>query len=315
MNNRKIPALNISIRNESDNEAVIDIDGEIGWVSYDGDEYQWNTAPAIKKKLKEIAKLDADKIIVNINSLGGFVDDGLAIHDALAQHPAEIETRVTGMTASAATIIAQAGDIRKMSDNALYLIHHAWGLAIGNVFEIEGAIDDMKQIDKRIAKIYAKRSGKSEEEFLELMGEQNGAGRWIDADEAKEYGLIDEAFEPMKAAASVDARMLRASGLPVPESVKELQSDRDSELQGDKGSKLQSDRDSKQSNIKPLAHFDEQNNRLEVYMDGLTMDEAAEVMKNFNIEKNDSRESEDDVPSEGMSLEEARNMEVELLTK
>lgn len=210
---RKIPQLKIDIRNESDDVAVIDIDGEIGWVNENGD---WNTATRIKDRLKDISKIEAKKILVNINSLGGFVDDGLAIHDVLASHEAEIETRVIGMTASAATIIAQAGDKRTMSENSLYLIHKAWGLAMGNTNEMRAAIGDLEAIDKRLLNIYAKRSGKDESEFLSLMEENNGTGKWIDAEEAREFGLIDEAFEPMKAAASVDLIDFRNMGLPEP---------------------------------------------------------------------------------------------------
>lgn len=219
---KKIPQLKISIRNQSEDEAVIDIDGEIGWVNENG---EWNTASRIKNKLKEIDQLEVSKIIVNINSLGGFVDDGLAIHDVLASHSAKIETRVIGMTASAATIIAQAGDRRFMSDNSLYLIHKAWGLAIGNVNDMMAVAEDLEAIDKRILNIYAKRSGKSEDDIQELMNENSGGGKWIDADEALGFGLIDEAFEPMKAAASVTRAMIKDYGLPMPEDKKENTTD------------------------------------------------------------------------------------------
>jgi len=215
---KKIPLLKIEIRNQSEDEAVIDIDGEIGWVNENGD---WNTGPKIKAKLKEISDLKAKKIIVNIASLGGFVDEGLQIHDILAQHEAEIETRVTSMTASAATIIAQAGDVRKISDNALYLVHRAWGFAFGNMNDMMAMAADLEVIDNRIANIYAKRSGKSLKEVVKLMNENDGGGKWIDPQEALDFGLVDEVFEPMRAAASVDADMFRAMGLPVPEGAKE----------------------------------------------------------------------------------------------
>lgn len=213
-----VPKLKIDIRAKSGSDtATIDIDGEIGSASWDGDEYTWNTPEAIKKKLREIQNIRAEKIIVNINSLGGYVNDGLAIHDVLAMHPAKIETRVIGMTASAATIIAQAGDVRKMSENALYLIHRAWGLVIGNVKTVREFIDELDKIDGRMAAIYAKRSGKTERKMLSIMDENDGGGRWIDADEAKSLGLIDQAFEPMKVAASFNRNAIRGLGLPMPE--------------------------------------------------------------------------------------------------
>lgn len=214
----KVPKLKIDIRSQSDgdNTAVIDIDGEIGWASYDGEEITWNTPEAIKRKLREIQELKADTIVVNINSLGGYVNDGLAIHDVLAMHPAKITTNVIGMTASAATIIAQAGDVRRMSENALYLIHKSWGFAMGNANDMIEFAEELEVIDKRMLNIYTKRSGKNEADILAMMEESNGAGKWIDADEAEGLGLIDESFEPMKAAASakVSKAEFMALGFP-----------------------------------------------------------------------------------------------------
>jgi len=196
MGKHEMPMLRMNVRNQTEDEAVIDIDGEIGWASYDGEDFTWNTKEAIKKQLKDIAKMDVKKIIVNISSPGGYVDDGLAIHDVLAQHEAEIETRVTGMTASAATVIAQAGDVRKISANALYLIHRAWMLAIGNANTMKAAYEDSLKFDEVISKIYVKRTGKKESEILDLMNANDGDGKWMSAEDVIENGLADEVFEP-----------------------------------------------------------------------------------------------------------------------
>lgn len=182
-----------SIENKSETEAEIEISGIIGW----DDEGTWKN---IKKQLATLVSSKIAKIVVNINSLGGLVTDGLMIHDALAQTQAEVETRVFSLTASAATVIAQAGGKRKMSSNALYLIHHASMMAWGNVNDMEAVLDDLKKIDGRIEDIYLKR-GADPAKFRELFDANNGTGKWIDAEEALEAGLIDEIFEPKKAAA------------------------------------------------------------------------------------------------------------------
>ena len=228
---KKVPKLKIDIRNQADDAdtAVIDIDGEIGWASWDGEDYTWNTPEAIKKKLREIEAIKASKIVVNINSLGGYVNDGLAIHDSLAMHPATIETRVIGMTASAATIIAQAGDVRMMSDNALYLIHRSWGLVVGNKHTMLDQAEELEVIDNRMLSIYTKRSGKDEADILALMEDSDGTGKWISAEEAEEMGLIDERFEPMSAAASVTRGQFKNLGLPdVPKSAAEFAEEKES---------------------------------------------------------------------------------------
>jgi len=201
----------ITIKNTDSEESTIDIDGIIGEDWFGEGE---NTTKAIRNKLKEIGGLKAKKITVNINSLGGSVTHGIGIHDVLAAHKAEIETNVTGMTASAATIIAQAGDTRKMSDNALYLIHQPWSVFISNVKELESNLEDMRKVNDTLIRIYTKRSGQPESKIRELMDEANGNGKWIDAEEAKEMGLIDEVYEPMKAAASLRDQIMSLSKGP-----------------------------------------------------------------------------------------------------
>jgi ATP-dependent protease ClpP protease subunit len=213
---RKVPQLKLHIYSKHSDSTTIDIDGEIGGVGYDGEDYTFNTTEAVKRKLREISDISASVIEVNINSPGGFVNDGLAIHDALAQHSAKIITNVYGMTASAATIIAQAGDQRRMSENALYLIHRAWGMALGNQNDMREMIGTLDKIDNRIAGLYARRGGRDDSFFLDLMNENEGSGRFLDSTEAEEFALIDSTFEPMKAAACVDKAVLNAMELSLP---------------------------------------------------------------------------------------------------
>lgn len=198
--------------------AELDIDGVIGFDWWASEEEQ-NTKEQMRAQLKEIQAISADKIVVNISSLGGDVDHGLAIHDLLASNSAEVETHVTGMTASAATIIAQAGDTRSMSDNALYLVHRAWTMGMGNANDFEALAKDLNKLDDRISNIYAKRSDKKQTEFMSLMNEANGDGIWISAEEAKEFGLIDTISEPMKAAA-FDLGVFDRYEIPKPDSEK-----------------------------------------------------------------------------------------------
>ena len=162
--------MELRIVNKTEKETEIDIEGVIGW----DDEASWRN---IKKQLLAVANSKATKIIVNINSFGGFVNDGLMIHDALRAAKAKIETRVYSMSASAATVIAQAGDTRKMSANALYLVHHAMNGVYGNVFEMEAGIKDLKKVDEILTNIYLKK-GADEAKLKELMDDNNGNGRW-----------------------------------------------------------------------------------------------------------------------------------------
>lgn len=218
MDTMKPTLFNLDVQTTEQGEqtvAEITIDGMIGEDLWSLEDDQ-NTKQRMRQQLREIGDVEADKILVNISSLGGDVDHGLAIHDLLAQNPATVETNVTGMTASAATIIAQAGDRRRISDNALYLVHRAWTIGIGNANDFEVLTSDLNTLDERISNIYAKRSDYDQDDFMELMGEANGDGIWLSADDAEEYGLVDEVYEPMKAAAAVDPQKIKAMGLPEP---------------------------------------------------------------------------------------------------
>lgn len=196
--------------NAATKTATIDIDGYIGYNWFSDSE---NTKERLKKELKAIGNIKADTIVVNINSLGGDVNHGLSIHDLLAEHPAKIITKINGMTASAATIIALAGSERRMSDNALALIHLSSTGVYGNVNDMRTAISDMEAINERIANMYAKAGNKDKQYYEDLMSENNGRGKWIDANEMLDIGLITDIFEPKKMAAAVD---FAAYNLPEP---------------------------------------------------------------------------------------------------
>ena len=195
----------MKIINKSDKKtAEIDIDGIIGGSFWENDDQNSkNTVKKMKAELKALSELKVEKIIVNLNSVGGDVNHGLSIHDLLALNPAEIEVNITGMTASIATVIAMAGDKIRMSDNALFLIHRGMYGLMGwfNQNDIEGVQENLKVIDAKIVDIYHKRTGIDLATVNEIMDKDNGHGVWMDADEAKEYGFVHEVFEPMKAAA------------------------------------------------------------------------------------------------------------------
>ena len=200
---------NFSIKNLSDEAAEIKIFGEIG-EGWFGDGV---TLDSVKTQLEGIK---AKKINVLISSLGGDVNHALAIHDILKMSNAEITTEIVGATASSGTIIAMAGKERKMSNNALFLSHNAWMLAVGNADQLRKQADDLDAFNDRIINIYQKVTGKSREQVKALMDEE----KWIDAENAKDFGFVTETFEPVKAAACIDFNAINASKLPkVPENI------------------------------------------------------------------------------------------------
>ena len=143
-----------------------------------------------------LAEIDAPRINVRINSVGGEAFQGFAIYNALVRNGAEIVTHVDGLAASAAATVAMAGNQIKMAENAFLMIHRSWGLVIGDTGEMEKAANELDKLDGSIARTFANRTGKSEAKILEMMQ----AETWLDSDEAFDQGFVDEITEKGKPA-------------------------------------------------------------------------------------------------------------------
>lgn len=180
-----------NIVNQSPEKAVIEIDGTIGGWDWD-DWCRVNTGKLIRKELKKIDQ--AKNIEVHITSLGGDVDEAFQIHDALKDHPAEVTTIVNGFCASAATIIALAGDKRKISKNSVYLIHKCSSYASGNEHDLEMELESQKTVNGIIYNMYKNVCVKSEEELEALFNYNNGNGKWLKAEEVVAFGFCDEIY-------------------------------------------------------------------------------------------------------------------------
>lgn len=186
----------INIRNDSPNITEINIEGTIGvpeGIQFDHEGDRIATFDKFRGEIDRIKSISSPEIVVNIRSGGGNINDALLIYDALAALKGTVTTRCYGYTASAATIIAQAasGGRREMSRNAFYLIHKSVSASEGNSRNMAETIDLLEKTDRRIAAIYASRSERNPEKFMELMECNNGNGRWLSPLEAKEHGLID----------------------------------------------------------------------------------------------------------------------------
>lgn len=140
---------------------------------------------------KEIDALDVDEIDVFINSYGGEVAEGLAIYNALKRHKAKVVTYVDGFACSIASVIAMAGDERKMYRSSLLMIHNAWTCASGNAAELRKQADDLETIMTASIATYMSVVNISEGELKELLDGET----WITPDEALEKGFITEIVE------------------------------------------------------------------------------------------------------------------------
>ena len=140
-------------------------------------------------------------VSVRISSLGGSVDDALDIRQQFQDH-GDVTCYLFGYVASAATILATGAKKTCMSKYAFYLIHKvsnwidAWGSY--NADQIQRLIDDLKanklendKMDLVLANLYAAKCKKKVSDILPILKE----GRWLTAQEALEYGFVDEIIE------------------------------------------------------------------------------------------------------------------------
>lgn len=194
-------------------EAEVLIYGEIG-----DDLFGGVSAATFAAELKKAGRLD--RITLRINSPGGSVFDGMAIYNTLQAHPAQVETHIDGLAASAASIVAMAGQRIYAAENSILMIHSPWALVIGSADEMRAMAASLDKIGEGMAKTYARRTGKSIGEMQKWME----AETWFSAEEAIAAGLADEIAEPMKVAASWDIMAWRKRFRHPPEAfLEELQ--------------------------------------------------------------------------------------------
>ena len=184
----------------------IDIKGAIvsdddKWI-YDMFDVQSTCPKDVTDALKDS---DGQGVQITINSGGGDAFSASEIYTELMDYPGEVEVRIVGVAASAATVIASAGGNVKMSPTASFMIHKAATVAMGNSEDFSHASGFLDTVDKSICTAYTNKTGMSQDEVLELMSKET----WMSAEDAKEKGFIDEVMfsDQAKAVASANGAL------------------------------------------------------------------------------------------------------------
>jgi len=153
-----------------------------------GDIISWNSSIwDFNQKMKSI-KEDED-ITLEINSYGGDVFLGIDIMNTLRSHKGNVTVVITGIAASAASVIAMGADVIKMYSNTQMMIHNAWTFAVGNAKELRKVADDLDSIGESVLASYTHRvDAKTVKELLEDE-------TYMSASKAKDYGFIDEVVD------------------------------------------------------------------------------------------------------------------------
>ena len=148
-----------------------------------GDSY---TSPKqINSKLKEANGQD---IIVNINSPGGDVFSASEIYTNLKEYKGKVTTKISGIAASAASVIAMAGKEVKISPTAQIMIHNVSTYIAGDYRDMDHMSEVLKNANDSIANAYIAKTGKSREDILNLMDNET----YLNAQKAKDLGFVDE---------------------------------------------------------------------------------------------------------------------------
>jgi len=181
---RAMELWNPGVKASADSEATIGIYDVIG--DYWG---EGMTATIVSAVLRRVG---ADKpVTVYINSPGGDVFEGFAIYNLLRAHQGEVTVKVVGMAASAASLVAMAGDRIEVARAGFLMIHNTWAAVIGNRNDLRKASDELEQFDSAMVSIYEARTGIDASALADMLDNES----WLAGKDAISKGFAD-AFLP-----------------------------------------------------------------------------------------------------------------------
>ena len=145
---------------------------------------------------------DVKRISLRVNSPGGDVFEGLTIYNTLIRHSAEVIVDIDGMALSIASVIALSGDVVRMAENAMFMIHDPWSRFEGSSDEFRDQADLMDKIKSSLVDTYVARTDLSPGRVSEMMSDET----WMSASEALSEGFVHEETSSMKIAACSDRK-------------------------------------------------------------------------------------------------------------
>ena len=155
------------------------------------------TARRIGAALRSIGDKD---VVVNLNSPGGDFFEGVAIYNLLRSHSAKVTVNVMGIAASAASVIAMAGDEINMGEGTHLMIHNAWVVAAGNRHDMAEAAAYLEPFDNAMRDLYSARTGMDAKVVAKMMDDET----YINASDAVAKGFATGKLD--RAAVTKDAK-------------------------------------------------------------------------------------------------------------
>lgn len=175
---------------DSDETRTLRLEGPIDEESFWGDEIT-------PQMFRDELNAGEGDVTVWINSPGGNVFAAAEIYTMLKDYKGSITVKIDAIAASAASVVAMAGDVVQMSPVAMLMIHDPSTVAMGNTKDMEKAIEVLNEVKESIINAYASKSGLSHARIANLMSNET----WMNAKKAVELGFADEVlFETKKKA-------------------------------------------------------------------------------------------------------------------
>lgn len=148
----------------------------------------WEDGFTAAEVITALAQIGREReVTVRLNSGGGIATEGAAIHSALSQHKGGVNMVIEGVAASAASLIAMAGDTITMRPGSIMMIHDPAGFTMGDAAAHQKTIEALNALGDAYADVYADRSGKPAQDMRELMR----AETWMTAQQAIDAGFAD----------------------------------------------------------------------------------------------------------------------------
>ncbi|SFE60114.1 head maturation protease, ClpP-related [Succiniclasticum ruminis] len=169
------------VRNEDTGSRTLVLNGQISDETWFGDE----VTPGLFRE--ELQSCEGD-ITVWINSPGGDVFAAAQIYNMLMEYPGNVDVRIDGIAASAASVIAMAGNKVSMSPVAMMMIHNPITVAMGDKKVMQQAIDMLDEIKESIINAYELKTGQPRTKIAHMMD----AETWFNAKKAVELGFADD---------------------------------------------------------------------------------------------------------------------------
>ena len=156
------PSIKAAVAEQSNSITMYGVIGD-SYSSYYGEGV---TLSRVDAALRSIGDNEVD---VYINSPGGDMFEGIAIYNRLREHPKKVTVKVIGLAASAASIIAMAGEERLIAKSAFLMIHNCWSYFVGNRHELRSIADQLEEFDTSMRDVYIDTSGTPEKDIEEMM--------------------------------------------------------------------------------------------------------------------------------------------------